>query len=237
MTDGARTSTPCPIRVLLLDGFELQHGGEPVLLPASAQRLIAFLALHERSLQRPFVSAVLWPDTSDERAAASLRSTLWRIRRSGCPVVETTTDHLRLARGVTVDVHEATAAARRVLTGCPDIDELDPLALSREILLDWSDDWVLLWQERFRQLRLHALERISERLADAGRFGEATEAAVTAVAGEPLRESAHRVLIKAYLAEGNRGAAIRQYEAFHKLLANELGASPSQLLEELIVGL
>ena len=58
----------------------------------------------------------------------------------------------------------------------------------------------------------------AERLTAARRFGPALEAALAAVAGEPLRESAHRVLIKAHLAEGNVSEAIRQYHFYRTLL-------------------
>ena len=57
---------------------------------------------------------------------------------------------------------------------------------------------------------------------------------LAAVAGEPLRESAHRALITAYLAEGNRSEALRQYRFFRHLLADELGLEPSPLMESLV---
>ena len=96
---------------------------------------------------------------------------------------------------------------------------------------DWYDDWVLLERERYRQLGLHALEALSERLTAARRFGPALEAALAAVAGEPFRESAHRVLIKAHLAEGNASEAIRQYHFYRKLLNDHLGLDPSPAMD------
>ena len=58
------------------------------------------------------------------------------------------------------------------------------------------DDWVLVQRDRFRQLRLHALEALCERLTASGRYGEAIDAGLAAVCAEPLRESSHRVLIR-----------------------------------------
>ena len=89
-------------------------------------------------------------------------------------------------------------------------------------------------RERFRQLRLHALESLSEQLTAMGRLGQAVEAALAAVASEPLRESAHRVLIKAYLAEGNRGEALLHFRGFRDLLSHELGVEPSPRMAELV---
>jgi len=58
----------------------------------------------------------------------------------------------------------------------------------------------------------------------------------TAVAAEPLRESAQRALITAHLAEGNQGEAIRQYRQFQHHLSVELGVQPSIDLQELMRG-
>jgi two-component SAPR family response regulator len=58
-------------------------------------------------------------------------------------------------------------------------------------------------RERIRQRMLHALEVLSRTLRNAGRYGEAIDAAMDAVAVEPLREAAHRALAEAHFAEGN----------------------------------
>jgi DNA-binding SARP family transcriptional activator len=89
-------------------------------------------------------------------------------------------------------------------------------------------------RERLRQLFMHALERLSAEARAQGRFGEATEAGLAAVAFEPLRESAHRVVIEAHLAEGNVGEAIRQYELLRRLLQSKLGLEPTAQIRELV---
>jgi len=60
----------------LLRAFELRCGGEIVPLPMSAQRLLAFLALHDQFLFRSCVARTLWLEASDDRANACLRSVL-----------------------------------------------------------------------------------------------------------------------------------------------------------------
>ena len=55
-----------------------------------------------------------------------------------------------------------------------------------------------------------------------------------AVETEPLRESAHRLLVKVYLAEGNWGEALRQYRVFCSGLRDGLGLRPSTQMEELV---
>jgi DNA-binding SARP family transcriptional activator len=223
-------------RLSLLGGFELRCAGHDVAVSRSGQRLLALLAPQARPLERLWVAGTLWLDATEERAGASLRSALWRLPQpEGAAVVEATTTHLRLARDLAVDVHELAAHAEDLDTpAVADGRGLDPSALSRDLLPDWYEDWVVLERERFRQLRLHALEALCRRLTEAGRFGAAVQVGLAAVAGEPLRESAHRTLIHAHLAEGNPGEAVRQYHLYRRLLAGELAIEPSAAIRDLV---
>jgi DNA-binding SARP family transcriptional activator len=221
-------------RLTLLGAFDLQVGGESIPLPMNGQRVLVFLALHGRSLLRPFVAGSLWLDSSEDRAAGSLRSALWRLNRRH-RFIEANGERLQLSPDVAVDVDAAAAQARRLLDPDePDCPSVDGLLLTRDLLPDWYDDWVAVERERFRQLRVHALERLCDRLVEANRFGEAIEAGLSAMKSEPLRESAHRALVRAHLAEGNRNEALAQYRRFKELLDHELGLSPSPKMEALI---
>lgn len=241
MSTGLR-STPAArrqargLRLVLLSGFQVERDGRPLPLPLSAQRVVAFLALHERPVQRLYVAGNLWLDSSEDRANASLRTALWRLRRPGCTLVDASATHVSLAAGLAVDVRDETERARRATGGAAEPDARDVAALcdAGDLLPDWYDDWVVLARERFRQARLHALEALCLSLAARGRYAEAAEAGLAAVAGEPLRESAHRAVIRAHLAEGNPGEAIRQYRLCRRLLHDELGLQPSPQLEELV---
>lgn len=204
-------------------------------MPLSAQRVVAFLALHERPLHRVHVAGSLWLDTSEERANASLRTALWRLRRPGRALVEATASHIGLGQSVAVDVRETADCAHRVLDSCNHgRSDLSRLCCAGELLPDWYDDWVLIERERFRQLRLHALEALCAELAEAGDYPGATEAGLAAVAAEPLRESAHRLLMEAHLREGNLGEALRQYELYRRLLLEHLGLQPSPRMRDLV---
>lgn len=222
--------------VRLLGRFRLRAGSGEVALPPAAQRMIAFLALREHPPLRPHVAGQLWPESSEEQALASLRSTLWRLRRLGCPVVEAHAGHVRLVDGVGVDVDGVVARARRILDDSATLadGDDDPSRLGGELLPGWWEDWIVLDRERLRQLRLHALERLAGRLADASRFSPALDAALLAVDCEPLRESAHRAVITVHLAEGNYSEARRVHDAYRELLWRELGVRPSRHMEQLL---
>jgi DNA-binding SARP family transcriptional activator len=105
---------------------------------------------------------------------------------------------------------------------------------SSELLPGWHDEWVLGERERHRQLSLHALESLCEHLTSTGRYGAAVLAGLTAVDREPLRESAHRALMKVHLAEGNAAEAIRRYQQYEAIAARDLGVEPSPMMRSLL---
>jgi DNA-binding SARP family transcriptional activator len=231
-----RTSATFTLR--LLHAFELRRQGAIVSLPISTQRLVAFLALRNRPLHRLHVAGSLWIDATEKQANACLRTALWRLRRFEATVIAATSTHLVFSDAVAVDVRDAAALATDILHGGRGGE--DPvLALSQagELLPDWYEDWVLIERERLRQLVMHALERLSADATAAGRFADATEAGLAAVGQEPLRESAHRLVVEAHLADGNPSEALRQYRLFSRLLAAQLELEPSPRMKALVARL
>jgi DNA-binding SARP family transcriptional activator len=225
------------VRLALLKGFRLTHGNQLAPLVISVQRVIAFLALQEGAMPRAYVAGMLWPDVSEKRAAGSLRSALWRLKGCALNVVNTLSNEIQLAPHVAVDLREAHSLSQRVLassSGCLD-EALERLALfTDELLPGWYEDWVLMQRERHRQVSLCALEVLCEALSAQRRFRDAVVVGLAAINAEPLRESAHRALIKAHLGEDNVAEAIRRYRAYCQLLLLELNLKPSGQLEALI---
>jgi DNA-binding SARP family transcriptional activator len=227
---------PCApaLELFLLGGFELRDHGLPVPFSSSAQRLVAFLAMHDRPVSRTYTAGVLWLDASEDRATASLRSLLWQVRRLSRDLVVPTSTHLSLTPDAVVDVRTLVATAHRLADPADPIDAERPALPSGELLPGWYDDWVIVERERIRQLELHSMENLCERLFGWGRFAAAIEVGLAAIAAEPFRESAHRMLIRAHLAEGNRSEALRQFEIYRQLMWGELGLRPSPDITDLV---
>ena len=225
--------------VRVLGGFALFWEGSLLRVPRASQRLLAFLALQSRMVKRAAIAGTLWPEGSESRASANLRSALARLQGPARKSLAANKLELGLAEGIVVDVRNAQGLARRLLdpAATPDRAELGMAAvpvLSADLLPDWYDDWVLLEAEDWRQLRLHALEALAVRLIALGRWGEAANAAGAAVRAEPLRESARAALIQAHLAEGNQSEAVREFGRYRALLHAELGLEPTPRLSQLI---
>lgn len=223
------------VRLHLIGGFELTIDDDAALtLQPAMQRLLAFVALTPRGVERMFAALQLWPDSSEERAKANLRSTLWRIRKLPVDLVASTTTRLRLADSVWVDarqgIDELVSGADTGLLGTT----LPFRSLMADLLPDWYDDWLGIERERLRQLTLRLLESRARAALTDGDAAEAIQVALSAVSIDPLRESAHRLIIEAHLAEDNDRDAELALERYRTKLAHDTTLSPSPNLEALM---
>lgn len=237
--DGHRTvrDDGCTIRICLLSGFQLGYDGRALVVPHNIRRLLALLGIGGRS-SRAEIAGTLWPDVPETRAQASLRTTLWRLRRLTDRPLVGGGDALDLDVAAEVDLTRLVATARGILTDTGRsvaTTAVHTLAAPGELLPGWYDNWVLNERERLCQLRLHALEVAAERLTGEQRYAEAVEAALAAVRLDPLRESATRTLIAVHLAENNVVEAVRRFESLRERLTGELGVEPTPELEQLVM--
>jgi DNA-binding SARP family transcriptional activator len=227
------------LELSLIGAFQLAGGAIPVVLGGSSQRLIAFVALQGRPITRTAAAYALWPDASEAQAHASLRSAIWRMEQLAREAMRIDVLELDLSGNVTVDLHEAEALAHRLLIVDTMPSERDMTAdaiaaLSSDLLPDWYEDWAVIDAEDWRQLRLHALEALAEKLMAADRFGDAVQAARSAMKADPLRESPRAILIRIHLAEGNQSEALREFHDYEALMQRELGIGPTPELLTLV---
>lgn len=228
------------IDVTVLGGFSVAVDGRPVLgLPVGSQRLLVFLALHDRMVSRAAVAAAMWPDTTPEHAGVSLRSALARLDGLGREVIVAESAALGLTDIVHVDYVEAKALARRLLDSDSPIFDGDLASaaiatLSRELLPDWYDDWIIAESEDWRHLRASAGEALALRLLKAGRLAEAEGAARAVIRVDPLRETPQSALIRIHLADGNQSEALHVFESYRDVLRKSLGIEPTSRLALLV---
>ncbi|SEQ79269.1 BTAD domain-containing putative transcriptional regulator [Arthrobacter sp. OV608] len=213
----------------LLGCWQLRRLGQLVRVGSRQRRLITALALLGPR-PRTAIAGLLWPDSNDRQAAASMRVALWHVAHELPGLLRDVDDPLTLGPTVAVDFH--------ILQHCLTYAHGDPVPLedlrTGELLPGWYEDWVIDEQERFRHLRVIALDRAAERALAAGDAETAETAAITATNLEPLRESSTILLIRAELAAGNINGAQRSYRRFRSLCRDTFGQEPSFQLGQLM---
>lgn len=85
---------------------------------------------------------------------------------------------------------------------------------------------------RLTEMRLAATEARAEAAINLGRYGQAIADLTRLTHDEPLRERAHALLMTALCCEGQRGAALAEYQVARKAL-REQGLDPGWDLREL----
>ncbi|RDV10462.1 transcriptional regulator [Arthrobacter sp. RT-1] len=213
----------------LLGCWQLRRLGQPVRVGSRQRRLITALALLGPR-PRMAIAGLLWPDSDDRQAAASMRVALWHVAHELPGLLRDVEDPLTLGPAVAVDFH--------ILQHSLSFAQGEPVPLedlrTGELLPGWYEDWVIDEQERFRHLRVIALDRAAERALAAGDAETAETAAMAAANLEPLRESSMILLVRAELAAGNINGAQRSYRRFRSLCQDTFGQEPGFQLGQLM---
>jgi DNA-binding SARP family transcriptional activator len=231
----ARASAGLSVR--LLGGLSVSlRSGEAVSLPTrKARALLAYLAVRPGEAHpRAKLATLLWGDAPDEQAHHRLRQTLFDLRkalpvtRPRCLVADARGLALN-ASAVDVDV----ATFERLVTRATPVALAQAADLYRGDFLEGLgvrepgfEDWLVVERERLRELALHALGKLLAHHAETGPDERAIQTALRLLALDPLREDAHRALMRLFARQGRRGAALRQYQVCVSVLGRELGVEP-----------
>lgn len=203
-----------PHLILNLSGlpqWSPRDGARPVALLALDAALLAWLAV-EGPTPRPRLVSLLWPDSTPAAAGNALRQRLFQLRRQMKIEVATGSAVLALGEGVRHDLD----AADTILEGQAH-DHGEEFAAWLAAQRAWRTD--------------RARQRLSE-AADAaeGRreWEVALQAAQRLVALDPLREPAHRRLMRLHYLVGDRAAALQAFDRCEQLLKDEVGTRPDE---------
>ena len=222
-------------RLQLVSSFRLVSAGAVIRLPYSLERVVAYLAIAHGPVGRSRLAGALWPDVPERRASGALRSALWRLHRV-CGVIERDERVLALDSNVVVDLSDLADLTLALIhrSGPEVLGRLPELVDGAEILPGWDEEWLVVERERYRLLRLRALEQAGEAFLAANDPARAMEASLASISTEPYRESAHRLLVRVHLAEGNLSEALRAYDVYRRIVEEDLGIRPSSDMEQLI---
>jgi DNA-binding SARP family transcriptional activator/tetratricopeptide (TPR) repeat protein len=233
----------------LFGGFQarLQPGSTLALPTRKAQALLAYLAVPlGQAHPRGKLAALLWGDTRDDSARASLRQALFAIRKavgeSSPPAMVLEGETLALdPTAVDVDV---AAFERLMADGTPPAIEEASTLYQGDFLAGFVvdeagfEEWLVTERERLRELALEGLAKLLRHQRKAATPEAAIQTALKVLALDPLQEPVHRTLMLLYSEQGRRGTALRQYQHCVSVLRRELGVEPEletkQLYQEIL---
>jgi DNA-binding SARP family transcriptional activator len=208
----------------------------PLLLTArKAQALLAYLALHPRRPQsRAKLATLLWSDSSDAQARASLRQAVLVLRKS----LDLGEDELIAGAGETIELASECADVdvrnfeRLLDEGSPAALESAAQLYSGDLLEALEtrepafDDWLAVRRRQLRERAIGAMSHLLTVHAESGQIERAVDVALRLLALDPLQESVHRTLMQLHAKQGRHPSALRQFQLCRDVLARELGTQP-----------
>ena len=240
------------LNLYLLGTFKIILDGDPVTGFATdkARALLAYLALEsDRPQSRDGLAGLLWPDQPEKKARQNLRQTLLYLRQAlcaddSCLLIDRDTAQFDPGGDYTLDVTEFQALSRACRqhrhrqpeTCLPCIQRRERQAalyrgefLEHFYLSDSAlfEEWATLQREWLHREAVEALFALTEFHTRRGDLARAREFARRQVELEPWREEAHRQLMRLLALEGQRSAALAQYETCRRILRAEFDVEPA----------
>ncbi|MEM7118263.1 MAG: BTAD domain-containing putative transcriptional regulator, partial [Chloroflexota bacterium] len=207
--------------------------GQAVQLSSQkAQAILYYCALSPAPVARTTLLGLLWPESSEKSARSNLRTQLGLLRRELGEVL--TIDRQQVGIAETA-VFQVDALDLQLLPADAAPDELQRVAaawrgdflagfeVGKTAEFEW---WLAQTREELRFQMVHVLTRLVEWADSAQEHESHLLAARRWVTLAPLQEAAHRAVMAAQLAQGNRTAALEQFEVCRALLEAELGVEP-----------
>ncbi|HEY85453.1 MAG TPA: AAA family ATPase, partial [Chloroflexi bacterium] len=235
------------LKISLLGGLTIEKNRKPVtgLASRKAEALLAYLAYTERPYAREILADLLWDDRSQKQALGNLRVLLSSLRKQLKPYVVFTRQTAAFDlnsdyRLDTAELIERVAAAREGKTGAETLSDDAASELRQAVALYQGDfldgfylresrgfeEWALLERERLRRLVIEALQSLVSHHLASRTYREGLDYAAQLLKLDPLREEAHRRMMRLLVRTGQRDAALQQYKSCRRLLNEELGVEP-----------
>lgn len=233
----------------LLGSVALFKNGQPVS-PFRSQKeaaLLIYLAQTGRPHSREFIAELLWEGRSTKQALSNLRTVLARLRKQVDDELVVSRQSLTLAPESQQQVDSVILLTTLTKVGRVDsVAEASTLqtaldAYRGDFLADFFladapqfDQWVTTTREQIRRHVIAAYDKLGEYMLSTG----ATEKGIATVRRwldvDALDETAHTLLIRLLLEDGQRHAALAHYDDCADLLRRELDIAPPAAMTALI---
>jgi len=200
-----------------------------------------YLLAHPEGVSKEALGLVFWPESSSAQLKLQFKNLIYRLRFAlGQDVVLFENDRYNFNHSldyiydVEAFIDKAACAQREAQPARKRALYQDAISLySGPYLPEVDGAWVHIERERLWQLFVDAALTLGRLLLDAGDFAGVIEICQRLLTEDACQEEAHRLMLRAYAALGNRAAMVRQFRRCQQALAEELGALPSPETEQL----
>jgi DNA-binding SARP family transcriptional activator/TolB-like protein len=238
-------AAPSRLAISLFGGMVLHYGGRRVAVQSrKAEAMLGYLALAANQGEtRERLVGLLWSETEDSKARASLRQVLKTLRSlfDDLGFEGFSTDHteVSLAAGIVdLDVRSVMAS---VAAGRPCDLLLERPRITDSLLAGYDDidpsfrSWLLVHREGLRQKLMRELEdQLARAPSDASQARRLAEALIHL---DTTHEGAYQRLISSYADAGDTAGALAAYKKLWELLGDEYDMEPSDKTKTLIAAI
>jgi DNA-binding SARP family transcriptional activator len=217
--------------------------GQPVtgFISNKAPALIYYVAAMEHAQMRELVATLLWTNTPELDAKRNLRTVLSNLRTVLGPFLEITRTTIRLKTESVALLDSASFVAKVKAAEQATADSSQRSALFAEaaalyrgpFLEGFSireaeafEAWLRQEREYLHRLALQALGELTAYYAHQGELLSAINTASRLLRLDPTREETHRRLMLMFALDGQRSAALAQYQACQAILRQEVASNP-----------
>ncbi|GAB4280208.1 MAG: BTAD domain-containing putative transcriptional regulator [Candidatus Promineifilaceae bacterium] len=221
--------------------FQLNNKPIPQLNSRKAKALLIYLALMGQSQSREKLAGLLWGDFPEEKARTNLRGELRRLRT--CVSEHILTSRYEVAFDNTSE-HMLDVVQFQALTKQPNATVSDwetAVSLYKGPFLDSFylpdapefDQWAASLREQYRRSLIQTRYNLAIYYTNQHQYATALTHAQELLHIEPWYEEAHRQIMLLLALEGQRAAALDQYQLCKRILDEEFGVPPSSATQEL----
>jgi len=237
------------LNISLFGKFSVKRDGQ-VLAGFDArkvQELFCYLLLHrDHSLSRETLAGVLWPETTTALSKKSLRQALWQLQSALGSQSEAISERMLVVDAEWIQLNAQADLwldvatfeyASNITQNIPgaELDTQKALMLQQAVQLyqgplleGWYNDWCILERERLQTLYLAMLDKLMGYCEVRHDYETGLQYGMRIMCYDRARERTHRRLMRLHYLNGDRAAALRQYEQCAAALEDELGVGPSK---------
>ena len=243
-------SSDAAVEISLLGPWSMHRRANPTAIEPrrKEQALLAYLAVEaNQPHSRDTLIGLFWPDMPLDQARNNLRVALSRLKRhlgdSHLLDITRQTVAFNPTNQCWLDVSHFLHSIQQTekhkhahLADCQDCQTnlRQAVSLYRDAFLTgfFLDDclafeeWLFVWRERLHMQMLKQLERLAQAAESSGHLADAEHYARHQLAMDSLHERAHRQLMRVLAAQGQRSAALTQFQTCAAILRDELGVEP-----------